>query len=430
MYYSLIEQLFEIQEIQKAFKKTCLDKMLVDGYVDMRSYISQVVKKEEILKRLLATKSIFAVLYEEAYPKQDAVYTKWFDKIQLRFNDSSSIDLTEDESNAIVNWVFKSLNKIAEREKFTRTLFSYLKELHGIQHQICLTQGVVYNSAKVELNFIKSLSDIISYLSGLNQGTNKYFFRGHANANYMLQPSIMRKTQWLKNERKMYHDLIINCPKDFVTCRSHLEKLVQMQHYGLPTRMLDITGNPYVALYFACEGQREVLGELVIITANEHEIKYPQSDTVAILASLPIFSYDIQCQFLEYANSSKITDEEFNRKVSRLIQEVRLENPAFQPEINRSDLANSFIVYALKNNNRIVKQDGAFILCGLQAKNDSLSKFRYKSAGKMVVLLIESKEQILRELDMLTINRASLFPEIECVAEYIRNKFQRTISRE
>jgi len=64
------------------------------------------------------------------------------------------------------------------------------------------------------------------------------------------------------------------------------------------------------------------------------------------------------------------------------------------------------------------------VLCGLQGENDSISKFRCENHGKKVVLLIKDKKKILKELELLSINRATLFPEIESVSEYIKDKCQ------
>jgi len=179
------------------------------------------------------------------------------------------------------------------------------------------------------------------------------------------------------------------------------------------------------ALYFACESQPEMYGELVLISAKESEIKYPQSDTVSMLASLPLFSQKVQDYFYKLAEDPNIDDYKFNIEAGRLLHEVKLEKPAFQPEINKSHLLNNYIVYALKNNNRIVKQDGAFILCGLRNVSHSLEKFRYREHGKKVIVLISQKKRLLKQLETFSINRAALFPEIDCVAEYLKDKFSR-----
>lgn len=426
MFSFFFDKLYEVQAIRQAFEHICLDKMLVDGYFDMSTYIFGRIKKEDIRASLAATKSRYVILYEGTYPKPDTAYNVWNEKINLQDDIiDNSVELTLEESGAIVNWVYRTFKNSKEREDFTKELLKYTKEFHNIQQNIHLSRGVVYNSAKVEIHFLKSLSEVNEFLASQLCGKNKFFFRGHANSNYILQPSIMRTPHLERNESKMYHELIINCPNDFDKCRTHLEKLVEMQHYGLPTRLLDITRNPLVALYFACESQPETYGELVLISADEHEIKYPQSDTVSILASLPVFSYDMQRQFCRFAEDFTVDEERFNQQVGRLVHEVRLEKPAFQPEINKNDIVNSYIVYALKNNNRIVKQDGAFILCGLQAKNNFLGKFRHKNHGKKVVMLIENKNKILEQLETFSVNRATLFPEIESVSEYIKDKYSK-----
>ena len=426
-FFFFFENLYNIEDIQQAFKNICLDKMLSDGYFDMSIYIYGRNKKEDIYAKLVALKSKYAVLYRGAFPKPENALDVWRSKMgsstDANSEDSPALELSLEESSAIVNWVYRILKDAKERESFTQNLFHQIKELSQIQNKVRLVRGVVYNEEKVELHFLSSISQVNTFISGLMGKRETLFFRGHGNANYILRPSIMRTSRLRQNERNLYHDLLINCPGDFENCPTHLEKLVKMQHYGLPTRLLDITRNPLVALYFACANQSGSYGELVLISAEDHDIKYPQSDTVSILASLPVFSFQKQQDFRRWAMDSNMSSLKFNLHVERLVHEVRLEKPAFQAEINKSDILSNVIVYALKNNNRIIKQDGAFILCGLSDETGSLEEFRYKEQGKKVVVLLDKKQQILEQLENFSINRATLFPEIECVAEYLYSKY-------
>lgn len=398
-------------------------KMVSDGYFDMSMYISGKINKQEMYAKLVSVKSKYAALYQGNIPTRETAWGVWNQTLGQAYYGNEQLRLSSLESSAIVNWVYMVQENHQQRIAFTLQLLRETKRFHGIAQDVKIAKGVVYNAEKVELHFLTSVASVNQYIAKLNEKGKGIYYRGHSNPNYLLQPSIKRTKRLEKNESKMYNELLINCPEDFEKCHTHLEKLVKMQHYGLPTRLLDITRNPLVALYFACESHPESYGELVLISPDKHSVKYPQSDTVSVVACLPAFSRVEQRLFANAASDPRTTDEEFNQVISRLLSEVRMEKPAFQAVIKKEDLLKSHIVLASKNNNRIVKQDGAFILCGLSDDSESLEEFRYKEDGKKVVVLIDDKPKVLRQLETFSVTHATLFPEIECVAEYLKNKY-------
>lgn len=418
----------EIPEIKNAFNCICLDKMLSDGYFDMSKYIFDRINKDTMLAKLTIENSRYIDLYKDSfsthYPAQGSAANAWNELI--RYHDDNKRDdklPTKTESEAIVNWVYRTMESVEELIEFTKNLMRKIKSATYIPNDIAYKDGVVYNKKTVNIRFVSSISELSTFLSEYNFVDKHIFYRGHADANYMLLPSVMRTEKLHNNERAMYNELIINCPENFKNCHTHLEKLVEMQHYGLPTRLLDITGNPLVALYFACKDDLDCYGELVIISTDEHTIKYPQSDTVSILSSLPLLSRKEQEKIKDLANDKSISVNVFNRKIEVLIQEIRLEKPAFQKRIIKGDLLNSYIVRALKANNRIIKQDGAFIICGLIDSKNPLNKFKLKVSRKKVIVMIKNKNEIIEQLERFSINQATLFPEIDHVSAHIKKSY-------
>ena len=134
---------------------------------------------------------------------------------------------------------------------------------------------------------ISSVSEFIEKIvqRGKEAGTET-FYRGHSNANWKLVPSLFRKSNGVEKEHLLFRDMVAHEPQSFSECKSALDYLVQMQHYGLPTRLLDVTLNPLVALYFACEKEENKDGKVYLFSVPENKVKHYDSDTISVLANL------------------------------------------------------------------------------------------------------------------------------------------------
>lgn len=259
----------------------------------------------------------------------------------------------------------------------------------------------------------------------------KLFFRGVSNESYMLIPSIMRYTdknlEEFRFESFYYKQIEVMCPDAFAG-KSHFDHISMMQHYGCPTRLLDITSNPLVALYFACKRNKDHNnsnnGIVYVFAPRENELLAYDNEKVVYLSSIAALSnhekdclYKACCQALMDGVSLQGNE---NEGVLALFNELSKEHHGIDHHVNPIDLLSIYYVQPTHNNRRLEKQDGAFILSGL-ARNfmDICCLIQSES---VLSITITNQDTILRELELLGINETSLFPEIESVAHYLKEK--------
>ena len=255
-----------------------------------------------------------------------------------------------------------------------------------------------------------------------------YYYRGEAEdyGPTGATPCIARNDR-LKKEPKIFREAERRLPDEFAACRSTFEKLVLMQHYQVPTRLLDITTSALQAVFFACyndpdygmsnekEGCRD--GVIYVYEVPEDKIKNYHSDAVSILANIAVYQHEDN---LDIRNLD--ADEEHDRKkfnesgpIKYLLHEIKAEKPHFEGWIKKQDMESIFCVHPLLNNPRIRAQQGAFMIYGIDGDRTKLAQWKDAPRNGMIRRKIripaEAKEPLLKELRMLSVTIDVVYPD-------------------
>lgn len=278
-----------------------------------------------------------------------------------------------------------------------------------------------------EITDIESLLAFIMRLK-IDNPDKELFFRGQQKHFENITPSICRDG-YIKNEDSIFREFITKNPNEFSTASSTFDKLVKMQHYNLPTRLLDITSNPLVALFFATEADERydnADGQFIVFPIPRHKIKFYDSDTVSVISNIakrPCDGLDISSIDYETETREGIIDFNNETDIKYLLHEIRHEKPHFQPLIKKKHLESIFCVKPLLNNRRIINQDGAFLLFGIDSYKSNIAQYE-KSDFKPIAITVKNKDLIRKSLNALGLTYDKIYPELDTTAKYLKEKYK------
>ena len=140
---------------------------------------------------------------------------------------------------------------------------------------------------------IQSISQFIEEINSIEIKSEmrmfppKLLFRGQSRTNFELVPSLRRypSQNWLNSWASVEKDLVQSAQQKFPLLFPDTDYpvilLAKLQHYGIYTRMLDLTENALTALYFSCNKDDDCDGEVLAFQASVCSAYDPTANIVA-----------------------------------------------------------------------------------------------------------------------------------------------------
>lgn len=284
-----------------------------------------------------------------------------------------------------------------------------------------------------------------------------FFFRGQSNWAWELIPSLFRDKKDLVYPLEKIIDA--TCPRDknlyprelqiiqevknhypmlFDGCKTKLDELTIMQHWGVPTRLIDISANALVALWFASQQHMDVheLGDVTKIPGlnQTYGRGFVKLETESA-GKVSVFAVAESQLLNSYGDSdllTKIADVRLyhcrgsvKSKYSRL--KLSADNVV---TVGQADFKPHVVTPKFLSEHQR-RQEGRFILCPnqLNAKHhiaNAPAKIDERCFVDIIIPAASKKNIVVELSNKLGISRHSLFPEVPCdfvpeLLSFIRN---------
>ena len=310
---------------------------------------------------------------------------------------------------------------------------------------IYFSSGISPKQYADEAEPVKTIENLLSKVQKINDyhdSETTLYFRGEFECGWDLRPSVTR-SNLAGSESDMLVELMTRRPEEFNGMPSALAHWVLAQHHGLKTRFMDITKNPLVALFHACditdqnELKKKANGRLHVFAVPSKLVKPFDSDTISIISNFARLSRRQQDTLIGkrhyWSGGEVVYSYEYTEAYRILYQLIRQEKPYFDERIDPRDLYRVFVAEPQLSSERIRAQSGAFLVSALHERfeRDEILKWNKgipTYAHYKLTISGDCKDSIMKQLQLLNITRETLFPGLDSSAKSVTNYYN-TLAR-
>ena len=306
-------------------------------------------------------------------------------------------------------------------------------------------------SAPLDICTIKELADLAKVSRQLQSAYGDkvvLYYRGESRHFDELTPAVLRKpkqgqSSLRASESEMLNELLTRQPEAFQGLNSALPQWVMAQHHLLNTRLLDITRNPQVALFFSCNEFQHEDGRIHVFAVPTQIIKPFDSDAVNVIANFAKLPRPEQNMLLGKTEDDVADDaypdnagdilggiEFYKRAQNHLHSIARREQPNFREQIDIRDFFRVLVVEPQQMFERIRAQSGAFLISAFHERFERAEVLRVNEhtpiyAHHVLTVPNVAKETLLGDLRVFNVTMESLFPSVDHTAQAITERYQR-----
>jgi len=260
----------------------------------------------------------------------------------------------------------------------------------------------------------KSISSLNDYISAVEKfrgtRTGPIWYRGCGKAVYALAPSLYRHkdSQTIEDFMALEKRLLSRFEQRSIPFLSrHLannwDRLFLMQHYGVPTRLLDWSESPLMALFFAVTSAKHALG------ANGK----PKYDADAAVWLMDPVQWNKKAVDLKSFPGQVLTTDDPNASAYTPIGDPTTMKPS------------PIALYGAHNSQRIVAQRGVFVCFGRDSRpmEEIYEKEAFPQTSLLKLIIKKAKlPNILAALLRHGVTDSVVFPDLDGLAREIKRE--------